>query len=48
MSSKATLSSPYITLRLGTARIVQKLLDVLITVYEHAATMLKVEETSPR
>jgi len=45
---KATLSGPYITLRLGTVRTVQNLLDVLDTVYEYAATMLKVEETGPR
>jgi hypothetical protein len=45
---KATLSGPYITLRFGTARIVQNLVDVSDIVYEHAATMLKVEQTGPR
>jgi len=44
---KATLSGPHITRRLVTVRTVQNLLDILNTVYEHAATMLKVEETSP-
>jgi len=45
---KATLSGPYITLWLITARTVQNLLDVLYTVYELAATMLKVKETGTR
>jgi hypothetical protein len=45
---KAPLSGPFITLRLDTARTVQNLLDVLNTVYEYAATMLEVEEMSPR
>jgi len=46
--TEATLSGPFIPLRLITARTVQNLLDFSFTVYEHAATMLKVEETGPR
>jgi len=45
---KATLSGPDINLRLGAGCKFQNLLDVLNTVNEHAATMLKVEETVPK